>query len=36
ARSGLPGADEDKGADACAAALQTALALRALRAAGSR
>ncbi|MDT7608074.1 6,7-dimethyl-8-ribityllumazine synthase [Pseudonocardia sp. Cha107L01] len=36
ARSGLPGADEDKGADACAAALQTALALRALRAAESR
>jgi 6,7-dimethyl-8-ribityllumazine synthase len=35
ARSGLPGADEDKGADACAAALQTALALRALRAAES-
>jgi 6,7-dimethyl-8-ribityllumazine synthase len=36
ARSGLPGAEEDKGADACAAALQTALALRALRAKESR
>lgn len=32
ARSGLPGSNEDKGADACAAALRTALALRELRA----
>jgi len=32
ARSGRPGADEDKGADACRAALRTALALRTLRA----
>jgi 6,7-dimethyl-8-ribityllumazine synthase len=31
ARSGRPGADEDKGADACRAALRTALALRTLR-----
>ena len=31
ARSGQPGSDEDKGADACDAALRTALALRALR-----
>jgi 6,7-dimethyl-8-ribityllumazine synthase len=30
-RSGGPGADEDKGADACLAALRTALALRELR-----
>jgi 6,7-dimethyl-8-ribityllumazine synthase len=32
ARSGRPGAEEDKGADACRAALRTALALRTLRA----
>jgi 6,7-dimethyl-8-ribityllumazine synthase len=32
ARSGRPGADEDKGADACRAALRTASALRTLRA----
>ena len=32
ARSGLPGSSEDKGADACVAALRTALALRELRA----
>ena len=32
ARSGGPGAEEDKGADACLAALRTALALRELRA----
>jgi 6,7-dimethyl-8-ribityllumazine synthase len=31
-RSGAPGSAEDKGADACAAALRTALALRDLRA----
>jgi 6,7-dimethyl-8-ribityllumazine synthase len=31
ARSGQPGSDEDKGADACNAALHTALALRELR-----
>jgi len=31
-RSGAPGSSEDKGADACLAALQTSLALRALRA----
>jgi 6,7-dimethyl-8-ribityllumazine synthase len=31
ARSGLPGSAEDKGADACVAALRTALALRELR-----
>jgi 6,7-dimethyl-8-ribityllumazine synthase len=31
ARSGRPGSDEDKGADACHAALRTALALRELR-----
>jgi 6,7-dimethyl-8-ribityllumazine synthase len=30
-RSGVPGAKEDKGAEACVAALATALALRALR-----
>jgi 6,7-dimethyl-8-ribityllumazine synthase len=30
-RSGLPGSAEDKGADACVAALRTALALRELR-----
>ena len=34
ARSGGPGAEEDKGADACLAALRTALALRELRASG--
>lgn len=33
ARSGREGAEEDKGGDACRAALDTALALRALRAA---
>jgi 6,7-dimethyl-8-ribityllumazine synthase len=32
ARSGCPGAEEDKGADACLAALHTALALRELHA----
>jgi 6,7-dimethyl-8-ribityllumazine synthase len=32
ARSGAPGSTEDKGAEACVAALATALALRALRA----
>ncbi|MFC4946458.1 6,7-dimethyl-8-ribityllumazine synthase [Pseudonocardia sp. GCM10023141] len=31
ARSGVPGSSEDKGAEACLAALQTALALRVLR-----
>lgn len=31
-RSGAPGSSEDKGADACLAALQTSLTLRALRA----
>lgn len=31
-RAGLPGSDEDKGAQACAAALSTALTLRHLRA----
>jgi len=35
-RSGLPGSVEDKGADACVAALRTALALRVLRGAGER
>jgi 6,7-dimethyl-8-ribityllumazine synthase len=35
ARSGLPGSSEDKGADACVAALRTALALRELRAPAS-
>ena len=30
-RSGAPGSSEDKGADACLAALQTALVLRGLR-----
>ena len=30
-RSGAPGSSEDKGAEACLAALQTALVLRALR-----
>jgi 6,7-dimethyl-8-ribityllumazine synthase len=34
ARSGGPGSEEDKGADACLAALRTALALRELRASG--
>jgi 6,7-dimethyl-8-ribityllumazine synthase len=34
ARSGGPGAEEDKGADACLAALRTALALRELRVSG--
>jgi 6,7-dimethyl-8-ribityllumazine synthase len=34
ARSGGPGAEEDKGADACLAALRTALALRGLRGTG--
>ncbi|HTF48141.1 MAG TPA: 6,7-dimethyl-8-ribityllumazine synthase [Pseudonocardia sp.] len=33
-RSGLPGSAEDKGADACEAALRTALALRELRGQG--
>jgi len=33
-RSGVPGAAEDKGADACVAALRTALALRELRGQG--
>jgi len=33
-RSGLPGSAEDKGADACVAALRTALALRELRGEG--
>jgi 6,7-dimethyl-8-ribityllumazine synthase len=36
ARSGLPGSAEDKGADACVAALRTALALRELRRTGQR
>ncbi len=35
-RSGVPGSAEDKGADACGAALRTALALRALRSGPSR
>jgi 6,7-dimethyl-8-ribityllumazine synthase len=34
ARSGGPDAAEDKGAEACLAAVQTALVLRALRSAG--
>ena len=33
-RAGGPGAAEDKGAEACLAAVQTALVLRALRSAG--
>jgi 6,7-dimethyl-8-ribityllumazine synthase len=33
-RSGAPGSAEDKGAEACAAALQTAVVLRSLRGAG--